>query len=598
MVQKSDQNNPIKVSYQISIRDLALKLGVEVWVVISELMKSGIMATINEVIDFDTALIISSELGFEIELDNKIEETGVLTIEKLIKILEKELENNKNLTKRPPVVTILGHVDHGKTTLLDTLRKTRVADGEYGGITQHIRAYQVVKNKNKITFIDTPGHEAFQAMRERGASIADIAILVVAADDGVKPQTKEVADFLIKNKIPTLIAINKIDKEGARVDKVKQELSEVGVFLEGYGGNIPFVEISAKNNLGLDELLDTVLLLSEMGNYRADFSRAGLGVVLESHKDSQKGSVATVLVKTGVFKVGQDLVVGTIQGKIKKIEDYTGRMIKEAFPSMPVTVFGLNGVPSANDVFQIQDVKIDRKRKKIIDQLGSSVTSCAKATDSMGFIENIDKALMKKYSMVLKSDVQGSLEAVRQILETINSSEIQLDIFRESVGSITETDIQAAQTSQSDVYGFNVQASSVAKRLAETVGVEIKTYRIIYELIEEVKRKMSELLEPEIKRIDLGHLSVLAIFKINKKNTVFGGRVGNGKMVKGENIEILRANEIIASGKLTQLQHNKEDVSEVKGGLECGLSIDQKVRLLPGDKVICFKEEIIKRKIS
>ncbi len=592
MTEKKDK---IKIPFQLTVGELADRLNLPASDVIKQLMENGIMANINETIDYETAVIIAEEMGFETEADQS---TGddVITLEKLEEILKLEQEDGGDLKPRPPVVTILGHVDHGKTTLLDTLRKTRIAEKESGGITQHISTYQVKKKNKLITFIDTPGHEAFQAMRERGAGTADIAVLVVAADDGVKPQTKEVAQFLLDKKIPTVVAINKIDKPEANVNKVKQELAELGILLEGFGGDVLFNEISAKNDVGLDELLDTILLVTEVHEFKADPERNALGVVLEAHKDPQKGPVATVLIKSGTLKMGQDMTIGNIQGKVRKIEDYSGRSVDSAPPSMPVTLIGLENVPQSNDVLSIPKETLDRKKKKLLEKV--TATSSAGAISSKQMIENIDEALMKKYSIILKADVQGSLEAIHQILDTIKSDEVNLDVFSEGVGPITETDVQSAQTAKATVYGFNVFPTAVASRLAEGAGVPVKTFSIIYELVEDVKNEMSERLDPEIKRTNLGRLKVLAIFKNMKNSMVVGGKVTNGKIVKGQNIEILRNKEPINSGKLVQLQQNKEEATEVKEGLECGISFEGKEKIEVGDVLVCYKEEKIKKKIK
>jgi translation initiation factor IF-2 len=344
----------IKIPTQITVKDFSEKLQLNVSEILKKLMENGIMANINNLIDYETAFIVAEELGFEIEPEELTTTNDLLTFQKLQDILKLENEDKEKLEKRPPVVTILGHVDHGKTTLLDTLRKTRVTEGEFGGITQHTSAYQVKKNGELITFIDTPGHEAFHGMRERGASLADIAILVVAADDGVKPQTKEVIEFLLKNKIPTLVAINKIDKPEANVNKVKQELAEHNLLLEGYGGEVPFNEISAKQDIGLDDLLKNVLFLAEYYDFRANLNRDALGIILESNKEANKGSLATTLIKTGTLKIGQMVIIGDDISKIKRMEDFTGKSIKEASPSTPVTIVGLSATPQSNDLIQVE----------------------------------------------------------------------------------------------------------------------------------------------------------------------------------------------------------------------------------------------------
>ena len=582
----------VKLPLKITVGDLAKEFDVAVTELIKIMMSNGIMANVNELVDYDIAAIIAEELEIKTELDHKaINDSEELVVDKLAELLKAEQENSKNLTPRPPIVTVLGHVDHGKTTLLDTLKKTKLADKEAGGITQHISSYQVEEKGKLITFIDTPGHEAFQAMRERGASIADIAILVVAADDGVKPQTKEVIKFLIDNKIPTVVAINKIDKQNADINRVKQELAENELLIEGYGGDTPFVEISAKNNKGLDALLDTVLLVADMGELTADYDRDALGVVLEAEKDPRKGPLANIIIKTGTLKVGQDVLIGNIKGRIRKIEDYTGTSIAKALPSMPITIYGLPQVPKSNEILQIIDAKAKRKAKLLGEE------ESHRDLNSSAIIDDINASLMNKYSVILKADTQGSLEAIEQVLKTISSKEIVLKIIQTGVGPITEKDIQTAQSGQATVYGFNVHPTQSATQLAEKVEIPTKSYNIIYELIEDVKKEMSSRLAPEIKRTDLGRLKVLAIFKNMKKSMIVGGKVMNGKIIKGEQLEILRDKQPINKGKLVQLQQNKEEVEEVKENFECGLTFEGAEKIEVGDILLSFKEEEVKRKI-
>jgi translation initiation factor IF-2 len=590
-----DEKKPVKIPFQLTVKELSQRLDLGISEVIKKLMENGILAAINDTIDYETAAIISQELGFLTEPDQELEDEETLTIEKLEEILKLEKENTSKLQERPPVVTILGHVDHGKTTLLDTLRKTRIAEKESGGITQHISAYQVRKRGKFITFIDTPGHEAFQSMRQRGASIADIAVLVVAADDGVKPQTKEVIDFLLAHKIPTVVAINKIDKPEANINKVKQELAENGILLEGYGGDIPFNEVSAKNNIGLDDLLDTILLVSEVHDFKADFGRNALGVVLEAHKDPQKGVLATVLIKTGVLKVGQDVLVGKKSGRIRKIEDYAGKSIEKAMPSAPVNIFGLSGIPQSNDILQVeQSSKFARKKAKSI---GFEQAIKTGDISSIQMMKNIDDSKIARLPIVLKADVQGTLEAITQIIAAIGNDEVRVDVIEQSAGAITESDIKVAQSSGAIVYGFNVEATAVANRMAQGAQIKIRTFRVIYELVEDVKSELSELLEPETVRTDLGKLKVLAVFKSLRNEMIVGGKILIGKLEKGTKMELLRNGEVVDRGTLLQLQHNKENVSECKAGLECGITYQGKEKIQVGDTLNCYKEELVKRKI-
>lgn len=599
IVNEKDKDKKVLVPSQLTVKELSKRLGVGVPEVIKKLMDSGILASINDVVDYDTAYVVAEEMGYQIEPEELTSTEDILTLEKLQEILRMEEENKDNLKKRPPIITVLGHVDHGKTTLLDTLKKTHIAEKESGGITQHTSAYQVKKKGELMTFIDTPGHEAFQGMRERGATVADIAILVVAADDGVKPQTEEVIKFLLENNIPTVVAINKIDKPEASPARVKQELAEHGLLVEGYGGEVPFVEVSAKNNTGLNELLDAVLFLAEYQDFRANYSRNALGVILEAHKDPHKGPVANALIKTGTLKTGQDIIIGNMVGRVRKLEDYTGKTIDSAPPSTPVTILGLSKTPQSNDVLQVEESK--EKLKKFSKEIDRNISISSKGVGQMEsgeLIKTIDDAKRKKISVILKADVRGTLEAIEQIIDTIDSQEIKVEFVNKGVGSITETDIKMARTGDAIIYGFNVNTTPVADRIREGTGIKVKTFNIIYELIEDVKNEMSELLEPEIRRTDLGKLKVLAVFKSGKKQMVVGGRVSSGKMVKGKNLEVFRSDELIGQGSLTQLQHNKEDVQEVKEGLECGVSFEGKAKIQEGDILVCYKEEEIKRKIK
>ena len=587
-----EKTGTIKLPLKITVGDLAKEFDMPVTDLIKIMMTNGIMANVNELVDYDIAAIIAEELEVKTELDHKtIDNNEDLVADKLAELLKAEQENSKNLTPRPPIVTVLGHVDHGKTTLLDTLKKTKLADKEAGGITQHISSYQVKEKGKLITFIDTPGHEAFQAMRERGASVADIAILVVAADDGVKPQTKEVIKFLKEKKIPTVVAINKIDKQNADINRVKQELAENELLIEGYGGDTPFVEISAKNNKNLDSLLDTVLLVAEMGEFTADYDRDALGIVLEAQKDKSQGPLANIIIKTGTLKVGQDVVVGNTSGRIRNIADYAGKSIAKAEPSMPITVSGLTQVPNSNEILQVVDTKAKRKSKLLREQNNERDLS------SSALIDDINASLMNKYSIILKADTQGSLEAITQVLQTISSKEIVLKIIQSGVGPITEKDIQTAQSGGATVYGFNVHPTQSATQIAEKVSIITKTYKIIYELIEDIKEEMSSRLAPEIKRTDLGRLKVLAIFKNMKKSMIVGGKVMNGKIIKGQQLEILRDKQSVNKGKLVQLQQNKEEVDEVKENFECGLTFEGSEKIEVGDILLSFKEEEVKRKI-
>ncbi|HPN54875.1 MAG TPA: translation initiation factor IF-2 [Candidatus Moranbacteria bacterium] len=585
----------VKIPASVTVKKFSEILNLPVSQIITELLKNKILATINEEIDFDTAAIIAQDLGFVTEIDLEVSDSTNLTVEKLIEICKKEKESGKNLRPRPPVVTILGHVDHGKTTLLDTIRKASVAAKEAGGITQAISAYQAKKKGNLITFIDTPGHEAFSGMRERGVSIADIAVLVVAADDGVRPQTKEVIEYLKDKKIPTVVAINKIDKPEANPQRVKQELADNGILIEQWGGNVISANVSAKQNIGIDDLLDSILLVSEVEEFKADDKRDGLAVVLESNLDPQKGPVATVLIKTGTLKVGQDVTVGTTYGRIRKMEDFTGKSLESAGPSTPIMIMGLNSTPNTNDVLQVVDGKaIARLKSK---EFSTGLLEQKDRSISQKISQGIEEGQVQKLNLILKADVQGSLEAIEQILDAVKTEEVVINFVATGVGNITESDIKIGAPANALILGFNVETTPVAKRLAETSNLTIKTFKIIYELVEEVKKTILDMLPPEIVRIDHGKVNVLAIFKTGKHDMIVGGRVTDGKIIKGALVEVRRDGEIIGRGKLEALQQNKNVTAEVGQGNECGITFEGSTRIKEGDTLLVYSEEEKKRTI-
>ncbi|HCU70819.1 MAG TPA: translation initiation factor IF-2 [Candidatus Moranbacteria bacterium] len=588
-----NKKKSIVIPSTITVKKFSEILNLPIGTVITELMKNGILATINEKIDFETASIIAQDLGYESE-EEVVESGEAMTLEKMIEQIKKEVALGENLQKRPPIVTILGHVDHGKTTLLDTIRKSGVAAKESGGITQHISAYQTKKKGNLITFIDTPGHEAFSAMRERGVSIADIAVLVVAADDGVRPQTREVIEYLIAKKIPTIVAINKVDKPEANIQRVKQELAENGILVEGWGGQILCSEVSAKQNIGVDGLLDNILLLSEVEDFKADYKRDALGVVLESYLDPQKGPVATILIKTGTLKEGQDIIAGSAYGRVRRIEDFSGKRMNEAGPSTPISLIGLNTTSNTNDILQVVDRKSITKSEssRLLEKVQNAKFG---EVTAQKIYRTIADEKIQKLNIILKSDVQGSLEAIQQILSEIKSDEVAVNYISIGVGSITESDVRMAQNSSSVIFGFNTEATPVSKRMAETNKIEIKNYKIIYELVDDIKNRLVSMLPPTIERTDLGKMKVLALFKTGKKDMIIGGRVTSGKVVKGCLIEVMRNDVIIGKGRLQNLQQNKVDVDEVVANNECGITFDGETKIKEDDALLFFNEEIKKK---
>lgn len=579
----------IKVPATVTVKKFAEILNVPVTTLIAELMKNGIMATINEEIDYDTANIIASDFGFTAEEDLEVADDEMVTLEKLLDICAKEKVSGEKLESRPPIVTILGHVDHGKTTLLDTIRKTSVASGESGGITQHISAYQTKKRGNMITFIDTPGHEAFSSMRERGVSIADIAILVVAADDGVRPQTKEVITYLKEKNIPTIVAINKIDKPNANLMRVKQELAELDIVIEEWGGKVMCNEISAKNNIGITDLLESIILLAEVEDFKANEKRDGLAVVLESHKDDQKGPVATVLVRTGVLKVGQDINVGKTYGRIRHMTDHRGLAIEKAKPSTPATIFGLIDTAETNDIVQVANAKRSARLKsqEMANRLAGDKRQVKSITDNDG---------IPKLNIIVKSDVQGSIEAIEQILAAIPQTKVAISFIDTGVGNITESDVKMAISSNAVIFGFNVTTSPVAKRMAEDAKTEIKHYKIIYELVDDITRRLIKMLPDEIERTDVGELEVLGIFRTERDKMIIGGKVTRGKVVaKDGKIDVYRKEHLIGTGILANLQHNKVDIDEVKKGQECGMTFAGETKIKMNDMLKIYTE-ILKEK--
>jgi translation initiation factor IF-2 len=479
---------------------------------------------------------------------------------------------------RPPVVVVLGHVDHGKTSLLDTIRKTKVVDKESGGITQHIGAYQI-DMPSPITFIDTPGHEAFTAIRSRGASVADVAVLVVAADEGIKPQTKEAIRIINESNTPFIVAINKIDKAGANSQKIKQDLANENVLVEDWGGKVPVVEISAKQNTNIDGLLEMILLVAELEDLKKDLSLPSEGVIIESHLDKRKGYVATALVHKGVLKLGDYIVVGTGVGKIKSMDNFLGESVGEAVPSQPVQIVGWSFAPGIGKKFMSAESK--EEAEKIANQ----------NTDTAPLFQVVDKAksetsVNKALNLILKSDVTSSLEAIEMSLNAIKSDEVSYRVIQYGIGNIGEADVKMAVGVGARILGFRVQADESAKMMAEKEGVKILAFDVIYELIEYVRKEMSDLLDPEIRKNPLGKLKVLAVFKIESKSQIIGGKVTSGKIIKGALADVLRNKNKLLSGRISQLQHNKKDVSEVKEGLECGM----KFEILPGQTAWDIKE--------
>ncbi|MBD3244714.1 MAG: translation initiation factor IF-2 [Candidatus Moranbacteria bacterium] len=595
------QSDKIKLPSIITVKEFAKLIDKPVSEVIKVLMENGFLANINETLDFETASLIAGEFGLETQ-EEKIDEKKVdlITPDQLAEILKEEKQKDENLEKRPPIVTILGHVDHGKTSLLDTIRKTETAAQEAGGITQHITAYQVKFKEKTITFVDTPGHEAFKQMRARGAGIADIAILIVAADDGVKPQTKEVIDNLKDSQLPIVVAINKIDKPQAKVEMVKSQLAEAGVMLEKRGGQVPAVEISAKNNINIEELLETILLLADVNEIKADYNRKALGIILESHLDPRKGPVATAIIKTGVLNQGDQILAQDVTGTARQILDYKGKRILSALPGSPVVIIGLNEVCKAGSVLQIEESRSLAKKKAKRIKL-DYVSEVAKQQASVKKLNQEENEELKKINIIIKVDVEGSLEAIKQIIDSIDQTEILVNVLVAKVGSITETDVQLAMTSNAIIYGFKTSIPDPIMQTAQKNQVKVKIFDIIYKLIEDLKEEMTERLEPEIVRNELGRLKVLEIFRTEKTKMIVGGRVTEGKVINKAQFDIIRNKEKIASGVVEELRHNQDQVNEVKAGMECGITYVAKnkfSKIEKGDVLEFFQLEEVKKKIK
>jgi len=498
-------------------------------------------------------------------------------------------KKTENLEARPPIVVVLGHVDHGKTTLLDYIRKTNVVEKESGGITQHIGAYQA----QKITFIDTPGHEAFSQMRSRGAKVADVAVLVVAAEEGIKPQTKEVISHIKEFKIPVVVAMNKVDKPAANPEKVIGELAKEGITVESQGGKVPSINISAKTGQGIDELLEILLLVAELEELKADPKKPASGVIIESYLDSQRGPTATLLVREGTLKKGDIVVCGDSYGRVRILEDFQGNSIKEALPSAPAVVIGLNQVPTVGERFSV--VGSEKQAKEKTNKQGKKPAQSPKGIEagppeSEGFGG-------KTFNIILKADVKGSLEAIEGTLRNIEQEEVSINILKSEVGDISESDIKLAYSTNSTIIGFRIKTSVFISNLAQRQKVRIKTFEVIYELVEEVKKGLSKLLEPEIVREELGKLKVIAIFRKEKSRMIVGGKVTSGKVVNKTRIDVIRDKEKITSGRITQLQHNKKDVPEIEKGKEAGILFEGEPIIEEGDILEVYREEKKKREL-
>lgn len=577
------QPRKIKLPSFIKVKDYVDLLGLSVSEIVKTLLKNGVMANINEEIDFETAAIVAQDLGFEVEEEKEATqaELGQSSLQEILKS-----EPEANLKPRPPIVAVMGHVDHGKTSLLDYIRRTNVVASEAGAITQHIGAYQVKKNGKLITFLDTPGHEAFSEMRARGANVTDLIVLVISAEDGVKPQTVEVINRAKFTNTPLLVAINKIDKEGANVMRAKQELAENGVLTEDWGGKTIAVPLSAKTGSGVDELLEMILLTAEVENFRANPEGRVLGTVIESHLSKGKGPVATVIVQNGTLRVTDIVAIGGAYGRVRDLEDALGKKLKEAPPATPVQISGLSEVPQVGDILRKMENLEEAKNSAFQIQRKERLRRITQNQKIKGDVEN------KTLNLVIKTDVLGSLEAIKQSLDKLKNNEVKINIIAEGAGEISESDVALAAPAKATIIGFNTKANPKALNLAKQQKVVIDVYDVIYELIEDVTTAVVSMLSPELIRTSFGRAKVLKIFMTEKKEMIIGGRVEQGEIRKAGKIAVLRNGEEIGRAEIIELQQNKVAAKEVAAGSEFGIKLKTDTKLAEGDVVESFEEKL------
>lgn len=585
------KNQIFEIPELVTVGELAEILDVSATEIIKILMMAGTMATINQQIDYETAEIVASELGYEVKA---VKMEDVVT-----KILEEyDEEDTGNEVKRPPVVTVMGHVDHGKTSLLDRIRKANVTAGEAGGITQHIGAYTVTINGESITFIDTPGHEAFTAMRSRGAQMTDIAILVVAADDGVMPQTVEAINHAKAAEVPIIVAINKIDKEGANPERVKQELTEHNLVVEEWGGDVIAVPVSAKKGENIDTLLEMVLLVSEMGELKADPKRAARGSVIEAQVKKGKGATASLLVQQGTLHVGDSIISGMTYGKVRTMIDDKGKRIKKAGPSTPVEISGLSDIPVAGDDFIV--LENEKEARQLAEKRREMEKDARQAKMRLSLDDlftKIQEGQIQDINIIIKADVQGSIEAIKQSLEKLNTDDVRINVIHGAVGAVNETDVMLASTSNAIIIGFNVRPDKNALAAAETEEVDIRLYRVIYDAIEDVKKAMEGMLAPEFVEKVTGNAEVREVFKIPNGSMIAGSYVTDGKISRNDEVRIIRDGIVVFEGEIASLRRFKDDVKEVASGYECGIGIDKYNDIKVGDVIETFVMEAVAREL-
>ena len=595
------ERGPIELPTTIMVKELAELLSVNVADIIRELIKSGIFATINQLIDRDTASLVASELGYEVAeataaSNNGTEADGENPVGEATKEVLFADDDPADLQPRAPIVTVMGHVDHGKTSLLDALRSTEVAAGERGGITQHIGASEVEHDGKRVVFLDTPGHEAFTAMRARGARVTDIAIIVVAADDGVMPQTLEAISHARAAKVPVIIALNKIDLPDADQTRVKTELTEAGVVIEEYGGDVPLVPVSAKSRLGLDELIEMILLVADLQELTANPNRPAIGTIVEAQMDKNRGAIATALIQTGTLKVGDITVVGETFGRVRALENDRGKRVKQAGPASAVVVLGLSEVPAAGDILRV--VADEKAARAMVESRKTEVASRGGDGSGRATLEDLYSQIQagqaKELRIILKSDVSGSLGAITHALEQLDQGEVRLNVLHEAAGDITDNDIMLATASNAIVVGFSTGITDTARRAAEAEGVDVRLYDIIYKLTDDIDAALKGLLEPEIVEIVEGRAEVRQVIKVGKNTQIAGSYVTDGRIVRG-GARIWRSGKVIATDRIESLRRFRDDVREVQVNYECGIGLANFHDLMEGDIIECFSSQTVSR---
>ena len=580
----------VAVTAPITVAGLAEQAEISVSKIIMSLMKLGIMATVNQTLDKDTIEMLAEDLGIQVVVTEEHEEV----VEEGLDLHE---DKESELKPRAPIITVMGHVDHGKTSLLDAIRNTNVTAGESGGITQHIGASEVKINGKKIVFLDTPGHEAFTTMRARGAQVTDIAVLVVAADDSVKPQTVESISHAKAANVPIIVAINKIDKPGANIDRVKKDLADHGVLVEDWGGDVISVPVSAKKGEGITDLLEMILLQAEVLELRANPDRLAMGTVIEARLDKSKGPIATLLVTNGTLKAGQSVVAGTTSGKIRVMTNFRGETIRKALPATPVEILGLSDVPMAGDSFNA--VKDDKVAREIAESRQEKVREDILAKNSSTTLEKlfsqIQEGETKELNLIIKGDVQGSVGAIISSLEKLDTADVRVNVVHSGVGTVTESDVMLAETSGAIIIGFNVRPTTAVQTRADDAEIEIRTYRVIYDIIDDVQNAMKGMLDPEYKEEILGKAEIREIFKVPNLGIVGGAYIIEGKVKRNAQIRLVRDGIVIHEGTISSLRRFKDDVKEVAQGYECGLGIESYNDIKPSDIIECFHMVEIER---